>query len=381
MPVGSWKNTLYGLALSVLGKRCEWKQADDAALAKILRRHHTVGACIQRFEKGRLTDCSAVGYAALEPEKRPVTAQTVFRTASIAKMVSALLVFRLQTLGKLNVQEELSDLLGFRVRNPYHPDAPVTLAMTLGHTSSIVDSPAYFASFAQPQLLQSLVDDPEAWRKTVPGMSFRYSNLAAGLIGCALEKRFGESMEALAQKELFQPLGVRATFDVSRLDPAQTADSYRVLPAARSFDAAARIRAARPLDEPDPERHYLLASGSLFVTAAALAVLALTAWNGREGFLNAESLRQMQTPLQGWPDQTVRMRHGMGLLKLEDESICSRAVWGHQGFAYGAVNGVFFDAEGNGFAALNSGVSEQRTGHLALINRDLIRLWMGDERA
>jgi len=37
---------------------------------------------------------------------------------------------------------------------------------------------------------------------------------------------------------------------------------------------------------------------------------------------------------------------------------------------------VFFDAEGNGFASLNSGVSERRIGHLALINRDLIRLWM-----
>lgn len=71
----------------------------------------------------------------------------------------------------------------------------------------------------------------------------------------------------------------------------------------------------------------------------------------------------------------------MGLLKLEDASVCPKAVWGHQGFAYGAVNGVFFDQKGSGFAALNSGVSEQRVGHLALINRDLIRLWMGDGKA
>lgn len=46
--------------------------------------------------------------------------------------------------------------------------------------------------------------------------------------------------------------------------------------------------------------------------------------------------------------------------------------FGGTGFAYGAVNGVFFDEQGSGFAMLNSGCSEQRTGHLALINRDLI---------
>ena len=33
---------------------------------------------------------------------------------------------------------------------------------------------------------------------------------------------------------------------------------------------------------------------------------------------------------------------------------------------------VFFDAQGNGFVCLNSGTSERRTGHLAMINRDLI---------
>ena len=66
------------------------------------------------------------------------------------------------------------------------------------------------------------------------------------------------------------------------------------------------------------------------------------------------------------------MRHGMGLLSLDDAQVLNRPLWGHQGFAYGAVNGVFFDAEGNGFAALNSGAGEKRFGHLAAANRSLI---------
>lgn len=381
MPVGTLKNMLYGLALPIAGKRCEWSGIENHELEKTLRRHHVVGASIQRFEKGQLTERFAVGCASISDKKVPVSQDTIFRTASVAKMVTALLVFRLQTLGKLSVQEEASAFLGYPVRNPHCPSAPITLGMLLSHTSSIVDSQAYFASFSQPAALEKLLRDPASFLPNVPGIAFRYSNFAAGMIGCMLEKRFCISLEELAQKELFEPLGVKATFDLSKLSPDQTADSWRVLPPALGFDAAARIAVTKPLSEPDSEHHYLLASGSLYLTAMDLAKLALLAWNGAEGFLSAESLAQLQTPLTGWPQPEVRMRHGMGLLRLEDAKICSRPLWGHQGFAYGAVNGVFFDAQGNGFACLNSGASEQRLGHLALINRDLIRLWMKEPEA
>ena len=253
--------------------------------------------------------------------------------------------------------------------------------MLLNHTSSIVDSPAYFASFQQPVSLTELLQNPASYSGSLPGLQFRYSNFAAGLIGCLLEKCFHQSFEQLAQEHLFQPLGVSATFDLSTLKEKPVADSWRVLPRERCFDAEKRMAAAISLDEPDPERHYLLASGSLFLTATDLAKLALTAWNGHDGFLSPECLSLMQTPTVPWPRQEVCLRHGMGLLKLDDQAIVKKPLWGHQGFAYGAVNGVFFDEEGSGFACLNSGVSEQRQGHLAVINRDLIRFFFGEASA
>ena len=386
MPAGNLKNTLYHLALPVLGLRSPIASVqggsddENARLCRLLRSQHAVGACIQRFEKGRLTECFTAGNARMEPNTQPVTAETVFRTASIAKMVTALLVFRLQTLGKLNVCEELSAFLGESVQNPHYPEAPITLGMLLNHTSSIVDSPAYFASFQQPVPLMNLLRNPASYSASLPGLQFRYSNFAAGLIGCLLEKRFHQSFEQLAQENLFQPLGVQATFDLSTLKGKPVADSWRVLPRERCFDAEKRISAA-PLTEADPERHYLLASGSLFLTAEALAKLALVAWNGHDGFLSPECLSLMQHPTVPWPRQEVCLRHGMGLLKLDDPTIVKRPLWGHQGFAYGAVNGVFFDEQGSGFVCLNSGVSEQRQGHLAVVNRELIRLFFQEEPA
>lgn len=381
MPVGPLKNKLYGLALPFAGKRCEWKQTDDDQLAHLLKKHHAVGACIQRFKKGKLMDCHAVGYAGLGEENRAVKADTVFRTASIAKMVTALLVFRLQTIGRLNVCQEVSELLGYPVRNPHCPEAPITLAMLLSHTSGIVDSPAYFEAFRLHTPLSELLKDPQAYLPAVPGTVFRYSNFAAGMIGCLLEKQTGLCLEELAQKELFQPLGVEATFDASKLDPLRAADSWRVLPAAMAFAADKRIAQAKPLEKADTEQHYLLASGNLYLTAADLAKLAIAAWNGADGFLDEKSLAQMHKPVMQWPEPEMDMKHGMGLFQINDPAIYPKPLWGHQGFAYGAVNGVFFDQDGNGFAALNSGASEQRIGHLALINRDLINWAMKTQRS
>lgn len=378
MPTGKLKNTLYGCALPLLGRKCAWRDCGNSELEAVLRKRYTVGACIQRFEKGRLTDCLCAGYAALEGQKRPVQEDTVFRTASVAKTVCAMLVMRLQTQGRLSVQQDISDLLGFAVRNPHCPKAPITLGMLLSHTSSIVDSKAYFASLDDPRPLSELLKEPDAFLQGVPGMHFQYSNLASGMVACALERHFGESFEAIVQRELFEPLGVKATFDTSRVDAERVANSYRVLPSALELEARARIAASAPLDEPDPERRYRVAAGNLYVTATELARLTLAAWNGADGFLNEESLAQMHTPLQDWPLPQVRMRHGMGLFELDDRAVAPRRLWGHQGFAYGAVNAVFFDEEGNGFASLNSGASEQRLGHLALLNRDLIRLWLNE---
>ena len=390
MPVGSAKNLLYGLALPILGKRCRWRNAVryhgadrdlSQPIARVLKRHHVVGGCVQVFRNGQLAEGYTVGMARLTPDV-PVSSDTYFRTASIAKMACALLVMRLQTLGKLDVEEDISAVWGKLIRNPAHPDLPISLATLMSHTSGIVDSPRYFQSFQVPVRASDLLTAPDTYASTKPGERFRYSNFAAGFIGCLLEQRFGQSLESLMQQELFTPLHAQATFDISTLGGAGIASAYRVFPPMRSasFDAPARFRSASPLDCADPETHYQLASGSLFITAEGLARLCLPLITGgrsnEQQFLNGRCLTLMTTPTASWPEPQVRMRHGMGLLEIDDPAICSRRLHGHQGFAYGAVNGVFFDDNGNGFTSLNSGASEKRIGHLSCLNRDLITVCM-----
>lgn len=382
MPSGAIKSALYSAALPILGKRCEWRDAAGGALSKqithILKKHHVVGACVQRIKRGELVECYTAGNATLEPVQTAVTADTVFRTASIAKLVTAMLVFRLQTLGKLDVCEDVSALIGYPVRNPYCPDAPITLGMLMSHSSSIVDSEEYFSAFTSAKDLRPLLSQPQSYAKTIPGMSFQYSNLAAGMIGSLLEMRFGKSFEALIQRELFEPLQVSATFDANKLTDRPVADSYRVLPPELCFIAQQRVHNAVPLDAPCPERHFLLASGNLYITVPLLARLALVLINGRDGFISPHCLHLMKSRVIRWPNDPTELYHGMGVLQLTDKRLCPQTIYGHQGIAYGSVNGVFVNDSGNGYAVLDSGASELRQGHLTRLNRDLIALMMNE---
>ena len=396
MPIGTQKNLLYGLALPLVGRRCRWHtvaahgDADpdvSAAITRALKRGHVVGACIQQMQNGAPTACYTAGDARLHPEL-PVTADTYFRTASIAKMALSLLVMRLQTLGKLDVQEDIAALWGKPIRNPQYPDTPIPLGSLLNHTSGIADSPLYYSAYEKPVPVGAILRNSATFTYSKPNERFRYSNFAAGFVGSLLERRFGRSLEALAQDLLFSPLDVRATFDISTLGGAAIANAYRVLPATRqpAFDAASRLQSASPIDQPDAATHYLLASGSLYITATGLMRLCLPLVNGGlhagERFLDGRSVQLMCTPSVEWPEPQVRMRHGMGLLEVDDRAIHPVRLHGHQGFAYGAVNGVFFDDAGNGFASLNSGASEKRIGHLSCLNRDLIRAILpGDAHA
>ncbi len=387
MPVTARKNWLYGAALPVLGRRCRWRHADAegsgnpetlSALERVWRKHRTVGGCVRLIRGGQAAETYCAGYAALHPA-RPVRPDTVFRTASVAKAVCALLVMRLQTLGKLNVEEDISDFWHRPVRNPRHPGVPIPLGALLSHTSGIVDTPDYFRSFAEDITADALLTDGASFSGGLPYERFRYSNFGAGLIGSLLESRFQVSFEDLIQRELFEPLGVRATFDIRKADEDRLADGYRVLPGWRpaAFDARARFRASEPIGAPDPQRHFVLASGNLYITAGEMAKLCQVMIHGSHGgktFIDDASLQNLRATGRGKAEWGPGMRQGMGMFTLEDDSVFPRRLFGHQGFAYGAVNGFFFDEQGNGFASFNSGASERRMGRLSCLNIDLIRV-------
>ncbi|WP_163360631.1 serine hydrolase domain-containing protein, partial [Klebsiella aerogenes] len=70
---------------------------------------------------------------------RPVTADDPVRIASISKLVVAIGVMRLVEQGRLDLDADVSRWLGWKLRNPAFPDAPISLRLLLSHRSSLTD--------------------------------------------------------------------------------------------------------------------------------------------------------------------------------------------------------------------------------------------------
>lgn len=163
-------------------------------------------------------------------------ADTMYRIASISKLVTTIGVMRLVEAGTLSLDVDVSQYLGWKLRNPHFPDTPITLRQMLTHTSSLRDDGGYYWEYTTPVRDVLLPDGrhygPGAmWaKKAAPGQYFQYANLPWGVIGTVMERATGERFDRLMQRLVFTPLDIRGGFhpaDFSPRDLADTATLYR----------------------------------------------------------------------------------------------------------------------------------------------------------
>jgi CubicO group peptidase (beta-lactamase class C family) len=149
---------------------------------------------------------------------RPVDANTLFRIASISKMMTTLGLMRLLEDGKVELDTDVSRHLGFMLRNPHFPDRAITLRHLLTHTSSLRDDAGY--SFGAGMALKDVIT-PAMWaNNAAPGEYFTYCNLGWGVIGTVMEAVTGERFDRLMRRLLLDPLGLQAGYNPSELAPA-----------------------------------------------------------------------------------------------------------------------------------------------------------------
>ncbi|MCS6996639.1 MAG: beta-lactamase family protein [Casimicrobiaceae bacterium] len=222
------------------------RAALEHALAAIVARpgRELASLAVALVREAKVVYTGAFGRAWIDPEgrgrDRRATPQTLYRVASVSKLVVALAVAELCARGVLDPDRDVSDWLGFPLRNPNHPAVPVTLAQLLSHTSSLTDRAGY--NFPEEVPLAEVLTpggrrsaDGRAWqREHPPGVFFRYCNLGFGVAVQVMERATGERFDRLMQQLLFGPLGITATFDPATLRPedrARVATLYRKRPA------------------------------------------------------------------------------------------------------------------------------------------------------
>lgn len=155
---------------------------------------------------------------------RPVTADDPVRVASISKLVTAIAVLRLVDAGQLDLDADVSDLLGWRLRHPRFPDVPITLGLLLSHRAGIVDGVDYVLPLDAE--LAPVLADPKAWDAThAPGSWFAYANLNFPIVASVVERATGERFDRAMERLVFRPLGIEACYNWASCSPASAAQA------------------------------------------------------------------------------------------------------------------------------------------------------------
>lgn len=332
------------------------------------------------FDRTGITASGAAGLAD-RARRRPLTIDDPARIASVSKLVVALGAMRLVEQGGVDLDRDVSDYLGWPLRNPAFPDRPITLRLLLSHRSSLRDGIDYAVPFGTT--LESALADPAAFdAEHPPGTFFRYSNLNFPVIAAAMERAAGERFDRLMARLVLAPLGLDACFNwttcsdaavgraavlyepdgrVIRDDLGGRRPDCAVLAPNGCELAAYRLGSNGALFSPqgglrisvrDLTRigQMLLGRGGSFLDAASIDTLVTPAWrfdgsNGdsENGFFCAYGLavQRLATPGAGCNDDLF----GGG-----------RAMIGHDGDAYGLRSGLWIDpARGVGIAFFATG--------------------------
>ena len=261
------------------------------------------------FDRTHLREVLAEGEA--DPaSRRPARADDPVRIASISKLVTALGVMRLVDQGRLDLDRDVSDYLGWRLRNPAFPDQPITLRLLLSHRSSLIDGADLYIIPLGTGLRERL-SDPRVWDSAhAPGANwFHYTNLNFPVVASVMEAASGERFDRLMQRLVLRPLRLDACFNWSGCSPAVTARGialYRADGSLAKDDPVARHGcpvliadgAACDLTRYVPGTNGALFSpqGGLRISARDLARIGQMLARGGRGFLSPAAFAELTRP-------------------------------------------------------------------------------------
>jgi serine-type D-Ala-D-Ala carboxypeptidase/endopeptidase len=191
---------------------------------------HIPGMVWGIVQDGRLVHVKGAGVQDIDT-KRPVTADTLFRIASMTKAFTALSILKLRDEGKLAldapVEMYVPELRGWKYPTDDSPKIRVRELLT--HTAGFVtDDPWGDRQTPLPEDdFTRLLRDGVPFTRP-PAMAMEYSNLGYALLGRIVANVSGQPYKEVVQRLLLTPLGMTSTgYDVAAAPAERRALGYR----------------------------------------------------------------------------------------------------------------------------------------------------------
>ncbi len=368
---------IYSFIILCFLSSCAHQQQLEQDILQIQEKYELMGGIVVTFDDREILSQIPFGVADLK-QNIPVTDQTFFRVASISKTITAMAFMLLVDDEKVSLDDDISEILGYTVRQPDFPQQPITPRMLLSHTSSLVDGKHYddflsaLAKDTVPPLASLIQEGGRFYSQSnfiqhAPGSFFSYSNINYVILGTLVEKISQQRFDIFCEENLFKPLSIEGSFSVENLsDSASVAVLYRKINGnwkAQADSAMIPIQRMPLLTNYIPGTNAVLFSpqGGLRITATDLSKIWQLILNegqhkGKQ-IISPSVIKQMtqasyeydgtngdhaQGLFNSWGLGIHRIIGNKGLDKVFEQS---ELVYGHPGEAYGLVSGAYIDPD------------------------------------
>jgi len=317
----------------------------EKKLEQLLETTPAVGLAVVVVKNNKIIYDQSLGFKNQE-NNQPLTTESLFRIASISKSFTATALLQLVEQKRITLDDDVSNLIGFSVRNPAYPDKVITLRLLLSHRSSLNDSQGYFnLDVIDPA---TNANAAKCYNNYAPGEGYQYCNLNFNIAGTILERLTGIRFDAYIKQTILDPLGIDGGYCVDSLDAEKFATLYEYKAGENRFIASTGAYASRSSElmnyQMGRSTPLFSPTGGLKISAKGLATYMMM--HSRMGkykggrLLKKKTAALMQTPLSlDGIDQ-----YGLALWKT-NKLIPGITLTGHTGSAYGLNSAMFFDPQ------------------------------------
>jgi len=156
------------------------------------------------------------GWADIE-KQTPADAETIYRTGSISKSFTAVLMMQMAEQGYFKLDDPVEKYLPEINNLADRPEnaKPITFRHLASHTSGLSREPNLKGAASGPisqwedKILASI---PKTSYLSLPEEKYSYSNIGFGILGLAVSRAAGKPFMDLVQEHIFNPLSMTSSF-------------------------------------------------------------------------------------------------------------------------------------------------------------------------
>jgi serine beta-lactamase-like protein LACTB, mitochondrial len=262
------------------------------------------GVSVAIAMNGKVIFTKAYGWADLE-NNVPATPESLFRTASVAKPMTAVGALELAEAGKLDLDAPIQKYCPAFPEKPW----PITTRELLGHQSGIrayqnreILSTVHYVNTIDG--MSFFKNDPLLFE---PGTKYFYSTYGFTVVGCVIEGASGEKYPEYMAEHVFKPAG---------MDHMAIDDVYAIVPhRVRGYDRLnGHVINAGLMDS-----SYKIPGGGYVTDAEDLVRFASAVMSGK--LLKPETVTAMWTPQKTRDGKDTHYGMGWGKADLDGETI------------------------------------------------------------